>query len=110
MNTEDRELLELAAKAVDVEVWTDIDGDYYSQGLGIDEVTWNPLADEWNPLAHDGDALRLAVKLGMELDLSGSVICANVGDFGLREPIGDDPGAATRRAIVRAAAALGAGK
>jgi hypothetical protein len=65
----------------------------------------------WNPLDDDGDALRLAVKLGMYLDVwptyavhaqaSGAADCVD-------EPLsGDDPCAATRRAIVRAAASMG---
>ena len=50
----DRELLELAAKAAGIEVeWSDITGCFWSDG------------DSWVPLTDDGDALRLAVKLGL---------------------------------------------
>lgn len=42
----------------------------------------------WNPLTDDGDALRLAVKLNLDIRYKDSY-------------------AATRRAIVRAAAAIG---
>ena len=57
---------------------------------------------EWNPLTDDGDALRLAVKLE---------ILASRGAATYKQKIfveGDvDHCAATRRAIVRAAAAIG---
>lgn len=109
----DRELLELAAKAAGIE-WiahTDlIDG---SPALRT-SVTVAPLG-MWAPLTDDGDALRLAVKLGMELDLlTGEKKAATAyyedatsGAWKVREPHGADPYAATRRAIVRAAAEIG---
>jgi sugar phosphate isomerase/epimerase len=52
--------------------------------------------NEWNPLDDDGDALRLAVQLKMWTH-------SGMGCF-QNEP---DPYAATRRAIVRAAAEIG---
>lgn len=69
----------------------------------------------WNPLEDDGDALRLAVKLGMEVYIDThpeGCECTEVKTFA---PHPDwiiinhdgDPLAATRRAIVRAAAAIG---
>ena len=96
----DCELLELAAKAAEIVVrWHD-DG-YYGPTMEImeDESGGPP----WNPLTDDGDALRLAVKLEMD------VMCASVRtDCGIVETIqaGTDIYAATRRAIVRAAAAI----
>jgi hypothetical protein len=66
---------------------------------------WTP----WNPLTDDGDALRLAVKLEMDVCFGanyvivrGSVQTPTVNNAG-------DPYAATRRAIVRAAAEIGKG-
>lgn len=54
----------------------------------------------WNPLTNDGDALRLAVKLGLyDLD---ELMVANAHDPAV--DVQADPYAATRRAIVRAAA------
>lgn len=56
----DRELLELAAKAAGM----DIDPERYDDAWGFAlrrTATW------WNPLADDGDALRLAVKLGIDI-------------------------------------------
>jgi hypothetical protein len=81
---EDKELLELAAKAAGHSYQEWVPGHY------------NPKGD-WNPLTDDGDALRLAVKLEL---IEGLAI-----DFRQGEMDGPDPYAATRRAIVRAAAA-----
>lgn len=76
----DRELLELAAKAIGIDYWFGKEGTV-----------------EWNPLTDDGDALRLAVKIEW--------IPSRVEVVGLS--MNEDPYAATRRAIVRAAAAMG---
>jgi hypothetical protein len=83
----DRELLEAAAKAA-----------------GIDHMGWVPaglsmvLGVPWNPLTSDADALRLAVKL--EMFMLRIVIEIPFAEYD------DDPYAATRRAIVRAAAEI----
>ena len=67
---------------------------------------------EWNPLHDDGDALRLAVTLGIGVlfDVQDEKITAyqqQPHDGYNVEFAGDDgPRAATRRAIVRAAAAM----
>jgi hypothetical protein len=53
----------------------------------------------WNPLTDDGDALRLAVKLNL-LPFPEVAHSATLAG-------NEDPYAATRRAIVRAAAAIG---
>lgn len=62
----------------------------------------------WNPLERDGDALRLAVALEMDVFVRGGrwseAVCP--GGQAIKEPHGADPLAATRRAIVRAAAAV----
>lgn len=62
----------------------------------------------WNPLTNDGDALRLAVKLRMEITATGVAVYVNLHGFRCKETVGDNPDiyAATRRAIVRAAASL----
>jgi hypothetical protein len=100
----DRELLELAAKAAGVEL-TD-----------ADRAAWlNKSSYGWNPLDDDGDALRLAVKLGLDLELHG---CNSTHPYAVafdcnrniaeeEQPDNGDPYAATRRAIVRAAAEIG---
>lgn len=100
----DRELLELAAKAAGLEEYSNSLGRgpmyrKYHSGLQ-DWVSWNPLTD-------DGDAFRLAVKLQMEV-ASRSIARADCIGYEIQlEPLNGDPGAATRRAIVRAAAEIG---
>jgi hypothetical protein len=93
----DRELLELAAKAAGIDIvgWVD-DGP-----LDIECLLWNPLTD-------DGDALRLAVKLGLALNIRRNDVFAGNGMYGVKETMDSfDPYAATRRAIVRATAEIG---
>lgn len=65
------------------------------------EYTYN-----YNPLVSDALALRLAVKLEMLLDLCGDETAAYCQEW-CREKKENDPYAATRRAIVRAAAEIG---
>lgn len=95
----DKELLELAAKAAGI-----IDGHWLS------DCFWVGAYDggyEWNPLTDDGDALRLAVKLGLhpKVDYSNDVVFCEFTKDGdeVTEGLLNDPYAATRRAIVRAA-------
>jgi hypothetical protein len=63
----------------------------------------------WNPLTDDGDALRLAVKLKMGFSIWDKTAVVANNEI-THEPHGDDPYAATRRVIVRAAAAIGSAK
>ena len=118
MTTTDRELLERAAKAhgfIDDQTSNDEDSHGLRRnGQGIFYVVHKRGWHNWNPLHEDGDALRLAVKLGLRVDIGWDKY--TVVDWEARndddEP-GDveqnfdgDPYAATRRAIVRAAAAM----
>lgn len=104
----DRELLELAAKAAGIEVFFDDDGDCY-------RVKASGNRNYWNPIAFDGDALRLAIKLKITIQfpwdhkckLMQETRCWNDSDDPAIEEHKDDPYAATRRAIVRAAAEIG---
>jgi len=107
MNETDRELLELAAKAAG-----------YQYLWNIDSLLIRGLEGHWNPLTDDGDAFRLAVKLNMvvDTDYNGGAAAGNaaidMGDpeYGYQEGMGKkDPYAATRRAIVKAAAEIGKG-
>jgi hypothetical protein len=102
----DRELLKLAAKAAGIEI-DPIDAAHEPEN-------WC----NWNPLEDDGDALRLAVKLSINIQhetLTDSPFyeTVNCGLYGENSPEwceeikGKDPYAATRRAIVRAAAEIG---
>jgi hypothetical protein len=104
----DKELLELAAKAVGFLNWTS-----YNTGLFVETGSRRGSTGyHWNPLTDDGDALRLAVKLGIEY--RRITIPHNIGIQAYDDTIqavfesySDDPYATTRRAIVRAAAEIG---
>jgi hypothetical protein len=103
----DRELLELAAKAAGIEVTP------HPNGKLLKTLVFLAEGRNWNPLTDDGDSLRLAVKLGIAVQchlhdgegyaLAGAGQIPNAVDI---RP-NDDPYAATRRAIVRAAAEIG---
>lgn len=104
----DRELLELAAKAAGLRVCWHGDETYARH---IDRT--DPPRIYWNPLTDDGDALRLAVKLQLrvippedEFGLDRASVRIN-GRSKLVDSYDSDPYAATRRAIVRAAAEIG---
>ena len=119
----DKELLEYAAKAAGLRVGFEPDGkergryDLYwsrvhSQLVWHNKSTGSEYPEPlfWNPLTGDGDAFRLMVKLRLPFrdGLNGTV---ETGNERSGRPIwelwGDDPLAATRRAIVRAAAEVG---
>lgn len=104
----DRELLERAARAAGIA------GSYmewgppnHQPGSGIvEKVGYRP----WNPLTDDGDALRLAVKLKLSVwfeERENHQWTHIIWVSPVFEPYVDDVNAATRRAIVRAAAAMG---
>lgn len=109
----DRELLELAAKAAGIS-WNPESG--YRQ-TGETGATGMQMLEAWNPLTDDGDALRLAVSLKSRM--GGLWIYLNSASVGyqnetggmvrIHEECGTTPDAATRRAIVRAAAEIGKG-
>ena len=107
----DRELLELAAKASGLNLRYNEGKSrayyagslHYMTGQGYTHSPWNPLND-------DGDALRLAVKLSIDIKHYDEHVVAwfDGGYLGTGFiPYDDDPYAATRRAIVRAAAEIG---
>ena len=103
----DRELLEQAAKAAGYGVEWD-EAEHCFWGYYPDEV--RDVDCPWNPLTDDGDALRLVVKLGIHLQFAMDYAVSYAGSVHAKqftERDGDDPCAATRRAIVRAAAAIG---
>ena len=106
----DKELLEKAAKAAGYLLEDDDDE-------GFSWVVWdeNNNPTDWNPLTDDGDALRLAVKLKMDIVHDFDRVMAVYGDgdatltteYFYDLPTPTDQYAATRRAIVRAAAEIG---
>jgi hypothetical protein len=111
----DRELLELAAKAAGLTILAWSQGDYAVVQNGDRQCGWSPLA-------FDSDALRLAVKCGISVLQFPACIGTGWPQNGLpARLIGFDPPyedissgqdvlAATRRAIVRAAAEIGRSK
>ena len=108
----DKELLELAAKAAGIELRI-YDGMIVNPGTDLVVVTKDGFP--WNPLNSGADALRLAVKLNLIVDIGGGYAEARCPEFD-PEPKAmeyfnnnDDPYAATRRAIVRAASEIGRG-
>lgn len=117
----DRELLERAAKAAGLSIGYDSGQYFYCEhgpfGASMYGRQGNtPL--NWNPLQDDGDALRLAVKLYIGVRSHGpdhwqqpnvAVALWDFDDKAGRVTVehSDDPQRATRRAIVRAAAAIG---
>jgi len=106
----DQELLELAAKATGLNVKAHlVNADDRWIGLIIGKKHTRE-KKFWNPLTDDGDALRLAVKLGLRIEINTQVL----GDTLIISEFYDnvechnsDPYAATRRAIVKAAAEIG---
>jgi len=87
----DRELLEMAAKAAGYKGWT---ADWWSMCDG---------ENHWDPLRHNGQALRLVVKLKLKgaFDEVWVISWTSISEYEA------EPYAATRRAIVRAAANIG---
>jgi hypothetical protein len=106
----DRELLELAAKAVGLKPLGYENGRHAMQ-LGSKRPLGFP--SRWNPLLDDGDAFRLAVKLNigvmsaMYTGRSCAWLYCKGKDWEFLVEHGGDAGAATRLAIVRVAAAIG---
>jgi len=103
----DKELLELAAKAAGyIPVGESEEGNF------LVSMDGNKTYGVWNPLDSDAQALRLAVKLEIYAIVAADlgVVSARIRNgarMSWRENINDDPYAATRRAIVRAAAEIG---
>jgi len=99
----DREMMELAAKALGM---PEAPKQYrIADGLPI-VITY--MGKPWNPLTDDGDALRLAVTLRLVVNIAGSRVYAGDAEgTGVTLDVNSDPYAATRRAIVRAAAEIG---
>jgi hypothetical protein len=101
----DKELLEFAAKAIGLK-------------LRYNYLGGRDANQPWDPLEDDGDALRLAVKLHISVWVDAWDACCSWVPDGqnpftegmqqlAQEITNGDPYAATRRAIVRAAAEIG---
>lgn len=107
----DRELLELAAKAYGNE-YVKPGKPEFTRWIGYDANMGCDVLVHWNPLLDDGDALRLAVSLDIPISPESANGCVWICSAGIQinEPMLNNPLAATRRAIVRAAAAIGESK
>lgn len=96
----DTDLLKMAAQAVGYQItWEN------------EAVLPDGSSIRWSPLTDDGDALRLAVRLDIHIGPNPGKerVIAYTAAHIAEEPHGDDKHAATRRAIVRAAAEIGKG-
>ena len=111
----DRELLELAAEAAGIEYDAEASQPhpkskvFFGLWIVIHSEPYEGQKRYWNPLTDDGDALRLAVKLVLAVSVCTDytvILGVFVDGLAVRENHGDDPYAATRRVIVRAAAEL----
>lgn len=92
----DKELVERAAMAAG-----------YSPSRVTDDgvVLLRGIVVNWNPLLDNGDALRLAVALKMDLHIDkGHAFVRSSRHEAIEDFDSSDPMSATRRAIVRAAA------
>lgn len=104
----DQELLEMAARAAGFQLADELDSHIPSGGVWVvgphgGDIVWTPLND-------DGDALRLAVKLEIHIRFHGAtILCECPCGTWLADEVDTtgDRRAATRRAIVRAAAEFG---
>lgn len=113
----ERELLLAAAKAAHIDLrgadWGGgRDGFYWVTNDGADIIKY------WNPIHDDGDALRLAVKLNLHIGIDAVSAGAITIEWDFDEggssrrcieqdaPLDGDDYAATRLAIVRAAASM----
>lgn len=134
----DRELLELAAKAAGIFVtreqferdctspwdptWENLEYDDEGKSISGWETIYSYDGElsgwgvtSWSPLTSDGDALRLAVKLHIDIGFHGkdgmyAQSQAHLGEFqgsGGEFDCGIDDYALTRRSIVEAAAEIG---
>lgn len=99
---DDRELLELAARAAEIEtLWDETLSRLYI-------IDGEHIQGEFRPLTEDGDRYRLARTLGINLDFNECYAWKRLqsGDL-IQEFWGGDTGVDEAHAIVRAAAAIG---
>ena len=98
----DKTLLELAAKAAGIAAHTFIDGSFL-------HILHGQIVARWNPLDDDGDALRLAVMLEIELKFNDAGVAARAKYFDVWQGSmrTDDKNRAVRYVITKAAAEVG---
>lgn len=117
---EDRELLELAARAAGYDTSHPWNAERLLLNPPVDALCIDGVSTAWNPLTDDSDALRLAVNLNLAIKplpmrVPPAIECWQNKDLMqtwaqagyVLEEYESCPHAATRRAIVRAAAEIG---
>ena len=104
----DRELLEMAARALGYKAVE------WQKGFGMVAIGQPEKSNQmFNPLEYDGHAFRLAVDLGIGVQSYSALKYSHAGaetinqSIAIKEQHLVDPYAATRRAIVLAAAEIG---
>lgn len=115
----DKELLLDAAKSYGlyIEGWEDDDPYYLVNEDPYDEDSVSEIVC-WNPLKYDGDALRLAVRLSLHIEVDATPfwppghhdrvsVSDNLLRLSVSKELHGDAYAATRRAIVEVAALIG---
>lgn len=108
---EDRELLERAAAAAGIKLQWPV---AWGGKMSLFDISDEENHKLWNPLSDDGDAFRLAVKMSFQVlivqgpdgDITWVRAPEELDIEGPSERHGTDACAATRRAIVRAAALI----
>lgn len=110
---DDRKLLELAARACGYDTSHPWNAERLTMDPPIASLCIDGVSTGWNPIKYDEYAFRLATKLRMDVQNSIGDTCRVeiwnpvTGEYiPTEESHGDDAAAATRRAIVRAAAAI----
>lgn len=109
----DRNLLEWAAKAAGYDTSHSWNAKRMKMNPPVIGLCIPTVSTLWDPLGYSGDAFNLAVKLRLTIEHSSPnrtfVVVRTAGSnwMEFREKYVDDDTAATRRAIVRAAAAIG---
>lgn len=104
--SDDRELLEKAAKAAGLKLHRYCEPWKAMAAYTMQDGYHGP---HWNPLTDDGDEARLEAALQLHVDWMPALQVVRVGTAATYadEPYGKDRQAARRRAGVRAAAAIG---
>jgi hypothetical protein len=111
IHTDDKELLKKAAKAAGIEFDWCHNGVAIDHGFGEIGVHKGKWVNVWNPLTDDGDALRLAVQLGLDIEVykTSTHVYDDKSEKSFQEDHDGDQYSATRKAIVRAAVEIGKG-
>lgn len=111
MSAADRDMFVLAAKAAGMVQGAAFDWSDDEQCFVRHEPDASGISGPWNPRDDDGDALRLAVKMGFRVAVGATMI--HIDKFYDERPIckqtihGGDVIGATRLAIFRAAVVMG---